>query len=47
MSGQPTYTEDLTGSDAGRSLLIISHFITDAERFDRIYDLIDGEAVLR
>ena len=33
--------------DAGRSLLIISHFITDAERFDRIYDLIDGKAVAR
>lgn len=31
----------------GRSLLIISHFITDAERFDRIYDLIDGKAVAR
>jgi ABC-2 type transport system ATP-binding protein len=28
--------------DAGRSLLIISHFITDAERFDRIYDLVGG-----
>lgn len=39
----------LTGQrrDAGRSLLIISHFITDAERFDRIYDLIDGKAVPR
>lgn len=33
--------------DDGRSLLIISHFITDAERFDRIYDLVDGEAVPR
>jgi ABC-type multidrug transport system ATPase subunit len=33
--------------DAGRSLLIISHFITDAERFDRIYDLIEGKAVPR
>lgn len=33
--------------DAGRSLLIISHFITDAERFDRIYDLIDGRTVAR
>ena len=31
----------------GRSLLIISHFITDAERFDRIYDLINGTTVLR
>jgi ABC-2 type transport system ATP-binding protein len=36
-----------TRRDAGRSLLIISHFITDAERFDRIYDLIDGKAVER
>ena len=33
--------------DAGRSLLIISHFITDAERFDRIYDLIGGRTVAR
>jgi ABC-type multidrug transport system ATPase subunit len=33
--------------DAGRSLLIISHFITDADRFDRIYDLIEGKAVPR
>ncbi|MEX2133629.1 MAG: ATP-binding cassette domain-containing protein [Acidimicrobiia bacterium] len=33
--------------DAGRSLLIISHFITDAERFDRIYDLVDGRTVPR
>ena len=33
--------------DAGRSLLIISHFIADAERFDRIYDLVDGQAVWR
>ncbi|WP_370327596.1 ATP-binding cassette domain-containing protein [Euzebya sp.] len=33
--------------DAGRSLLIISHFITDEERFDRIYDLRDGVTVAR
>ncbi|WP_291378149.1 ATP-binding cassette domain-containing protein [Demequina sp.] len=33
--------------DAGRSLLIISHFISDADRFDRIYDLIDGRTVAR
>ncbi len=33
--------------DAGASLLIISHFIADEERFDRIYDLIDGRTVLR
>ena len=32
---------------AGASLLIISHFIADDERFDRIYDLIDGQTVLR
>lgn len=30
--------------DAGRSLLIVSHFIADAERFDRIYDLVGGRA---
>lgn len=29
---------------AGRSVLIISHVITDVERFDRIYDLVEGEA---
>ncbi len=33
--------------DAGASLLIISHFIADEERFDRIYDLIDGRTVRR
>lgn len=33
--------------DAGTALLIVSHFITDAERFDRIYDLRDGQAVQR
>lgn len=33
--------------DAGRALLIISHFITDVERFDRIYDLVEGRAVPR
>ncbi len=40
---------DLTGSrrDRGASLLIISHFIADEERFDRIYDLVDGRTVLR
>ena len=32
---------------AGRSLLIISHFITDEDRFDRIYDLRDGKTVPR
>lgn len=34
-------------SESGRSLLIISHFITDADRFDRVYDLVDGTTVLR
>ena len=33
--------------DNGRGLLIISHFITDEERFDRIYDLRDGRALPR
>jgi ABC-2 type transport system ATP-binding protein len=36
-----------TRRDQGRSLLIISHFITDEERFDRIYDLRDGQTMLR
>jgi ABC-type multidrug transport system ATPase subunit len=30
--------------EAGRSVLIISHFVTDAERFDRIVTLHDGQA---
>jgi ABC-2 type transport system ATP-binding protein len=30
--------------EAGRSVLIISHFVTDAERFDRIVTLRDGIA---
>jgi ABC-2 type transport system ATP-binding protein len=33
--------------DQGRSVLIISHMITDEARFDRIYDLREGEAVVR
>jgi ABC-type multidrug transport system ATPase subunit len=39
----------LTGErrDAGASILIISHFIADEERFDRIYELVDGTTVLR
>lgn len=39
----------LTGDqrDKGASLLIISHFIPDEHRFDRIYDLIDGRTVPR
>lgn len=32
---------------AGRSVLIISHFVTDEERFDRIVDLCEGLAVPR
>lgn len=32
---------------AGRSVLIISHFVADEERFDRILDLRDGQAVPR
>ncbi len=32
---------------AGRSVLIISHFVADEERFDRIVDLRDGRAVAR
>jgi ABC-2 type transport system ATP-binding protein len=31
--------------DAGRSVLIISHFITDEERFDRVLHLRDGHTV--
>ena len=32
---------------AGRAVLIISHFVADEERFDRIVDLTDGRAVTR
>ena len=32
---------------AGRTVLIISHFVVDEERFDRIVDLKDGRAVPR
>lgn len=40
---------DLTSvrRDQGATLLIISHFIADEERFDRIYDLVDGKSVMR
>ncbi len=31
----------------GRAVLIISHFVTDEERFDRIVELRDGRTVLR
>lgn len=33
--------------DAGAGLLIISHFIADEDRFDRIYDLVEGRALQR
>ena len=33
--------------DTGRSVLIISHFVTDEQRFDRIVQLVDGRAVPR
>jgi ABC-type multidrug transport system ATPase subunit len=33
--------------DAGATLLVISHFIADEERFDRIYDLVAGKTVPR
>jgi len=33
--------------EAGRSVLIISHFVVDEERFDRIVELREGRAVAR
>lgn len=36
-----------TRRSAGRTVLIISHFVTDEERFDRIVEVRDGEAVTR
>lgn len=40
---------DLTARrrDAGASVLIISHFINDEDRFDRVYDLVDGQTIQR
>ena len=40
---------NLTGERraTGASVLIVSHFIADEGRFDRIYDLIDGRTVPR
>jgi ABC-type multidrug transport system ATPase subunit len=32
---------------AGRSALIVSHFVVDEDRFDRIVEIRDGKAVLR
>lgn len=36
-----------TRREAGRSVLIISHFVADEERFDRIVQLRDGRAAAR
>ena len=33
--------------DSGRTVLIISHFVVDEDRFDRIVDIKDGQAVPR
>jgi ABC-2 type transport system ATP-binding protein len=40
---------DLTATRraAGRSVLIVSHFVADLERFDRIVELRDGRTVVR
>jgi ABC-type multidrug transport system ATPase subunit len=32
---------------AGRSVLVVSHFVTDLERFDRLIEMRDGKAVAR
>jgi ABC-type multidrug transport system ATPase subunit len=32
---------------AGRSVLVVSHFVTDQERFDRLVEMRDGKAVPR
>lgn len=32
---------------AGASVLIVSHFISDEERFDRVYDLVEGKTLER
>lgn len=29
----------------GRAVLVVSHFITDADRFDRVYRMVEGRAV--
>ena len=38
---------DLTADrrDAGRSVLVVSHFVSDRERFDRLVEVRDGKAV--
>ena len=33
--------------EAGRSVLVVSHFLVDQDRFDRVIDLKDGRAVPR
>ncbi len=33
--------------DAGRTVLVVSHFVSDQERFDRLVEMRDGKAVLR
>ncbi len=33
--------------ERGRGVLLISHFVTDEDRFDRVYDLRDGRTVPR
>ena len=40
---------DLTAARraAGRSVLVVSHFVSDQERFDRIVEMRDGQAVPR
>ena len=40
---------DLTATRrrAGRSVLVVSHFVTDRERFDRVVELRDGTVVLQ
>ena len=40
---------ELTASrrTAGRSVLVVSHFVSDQERFDRIVELRDGKAIHR
>lgn len=49
-TGRPIYGSGTSAPGAATgdcSLLITSHFITDEERFDRVYDLHDGKTVLR
>ncbi|MFI7413501.1 ABC transporter ATP-binding protein [Streptomyces sp. NPDC049627] len=41
------WTQVAERREQGRAVLIISHFVTDEERFDRIVELRDGRAVPR